>query len=297
MSKKGTIIGLRNLVVAEVIEDSAAGTTYGTVKHVAGAISANVNPNSSMETLFADDGPWDTATSTGQITVGLNVADLDLPTQAFLFGHTMEGGILKRRSGDTPPWVAVGFKSLKSNGRYRYTWLAKGKFGLPEQNNTTKGDTPEFQTPTTEGSFVRRESDDEWERHIDEDDADFIPSLATQWFNGPFGGASDVVAPTILTSVPANNATGVAPSAVVTWTFSKGLALSTVTTGNFMLVKDSDGAAVAGTLSLNAERKVVTFTPAANLTAGAYRAIATAGVSDVSGNKLATASITKFTVA
>lgn len=183
------IIGLKNLVVSELISDSGETglVTYEASKKIAGAISANINPNSSNETLFADDGPFDTASTMGQISLELNVADLSLEDQAFLLGHTLTPeGILIRKGADTPPWVAVGFKSLKSNGKYRYTWLAKGKFSLPEQNNETKGDSVNFQTPTISGSFVKREADDEWERHADEDTTGFTPETATNWFLNPF---------------------------------------------------------------------------------------------------------------
>lgn len=183
------IIGLRNLVFAELKTDPAVGgtATYGVPQLIAGAISANINPNASSSTLFADDGPYETATTIGEISLEMNVADLPLEVQAKLFGHTLtEDGVLIRKGSDIPPWVAVGFKSLKSNGKYRYTWLAKGKFGLPEQNNETKGDSVNFQTPTASGSFVKRECDDEWERHIDEDAANFNSSMAANWFNNPY---------------------------------------------------------------------------------------------------------------
>jgi phi13 family phage major tail protein len=189
---KGVVIGLRNLVYAKLVTDPPYGTgqaTYETPKLIAGAISANINPNASNETLFADDGPFETAATIGQIEVELNVADLPLEVQAELLGHTYQNGILIRKAGDVPPWVAIGFKSLKSNGKYRYTWLAKGKFSIPEQNNETKGDKINFQTPKITGSFVKRECDDEWERHIDEDDQDVTPEMIQNWFNNPYGTA------------------------------------------------------------------------------------------------------------
>lgn len=187
---KGVAIGLRNLVYCKLLTDPAEGTglaTYGPVKRIAGAITANINPNASVDTLFADDGPYETAATIGQIALELNAADLSLEVQADLFGHTIDAkGILHRKAGDTPPWLAVGFKALKSNGAYRYTWLSKGKFSLPEQNNETKGDSINWNTPTTTGSFVKRECDDEWESHIDEDSEAFDQTTADQWFNGPY---------------------------------------------------------------------------------------------------------------
>lgn len=181
-----TQIGVSNLHYAILTSDEADSTpVYETPVAIPGAVSINVNPNASLETLFADNGPYESATTLGQVEVELNVADLDLEVQAALLGHTITGGVLKRLSSDTPPYVAVGFKSLKSNGSYRYTWLSKGRFTPSQQNNETRGETINFQTQTITGAFVKRTSDDEWERHIDEDHDDYEAVDGTNWFNGP----------------------------------------------------------------------------------------------------------------
>lgn len=183
----GVLIGLSNLVVAPLLTDTkGTPSTYEDAKLIAGAIAARINPNASNSTLFADDGPFDVGSTVGEIALELNVADLSLEDQALLLGHTIDAnGIMRRKSTDVAPWVAVGFKSLKSNGKYRYTWLTKGKFAQPEQNNQTKGDSIEFNTPTITGAFVRRESDNEWQLQADEDSATFTPALATAWFESP----------------------------------------------------------------------------------------------------------------
>lgn len=180
------LIGLSNLHYAELLTDVLATTpTYDTPVAVAGVISANVNPNYSDETLYADDGPYEAATTLGKIELELNVAELDLATQAFLLGHVVRDGILFRKSTDTPPYVAIGFKSLKTDGTYRYTWLAKGKFSPSEQNNETKNEAVNFQTPTIKGNFVKRTADDEWERHTDEGGSGWQASYATDWWVSP----------------------------------------------------------------------------------------------------------------
>ena len=158
-------IGLRDLYVAILNEDTATSTSYETPERIVGAITANVNPNSSSATLFADDGPMDTASTLGEIELELGTYDLPLPTQAKLLGHTYdeETGMLKKGANDVAPWVAVGFRSLKSDGSYRYFWLTKGKFRPTEENIETKGDSINFQTPSITGSFAKRTSDDQWE--------------------------------------------------------------------------------------------------------------------------------------
>jgi len=178
-------IGLRDVYYALLTNDPADATpTYEPSKRLVGAISANVNPNTSTATLFADDGPQDSATTMGEITVELNLSDIPLEAQAVLLGHTYAGGLLIRRGGDTPPWLALAYRTLKSNGAYRYYWLAKGKFAIPQETYNTRADTIEFQTPTITGAFVKRDADDEWQRTADEDDTDFVPGWEATWFSG-----------------------------------------------------------------------------------------------------------------
>lgn len=187
----GVLIGVSNVVVWELELDPAPGgkAKYKTPRQMPGVISANINPNASTATLFADDGPYESAASQGEISLELNMAELSLEDQAFLLGHTYEAGVLIRKGADTPPTVAVAFRSLKSNGKYRYTTLTKGKFSLPEQNNQTKADSIEFNTPTINGAFLKRTCDDQWQRQADEDDEE-AATLIANWFATPDGEAA-----------------------------------------------------------------------------------------------------------
>ncbi|MNB69317.1 hypothetical protein D3C75_158450 [compost metagenome] len=299
MANKGVQIGVSNFVYSLLLDDPVGGVaTYGVVTRIPGLISANINPNASNATLFAENGPYETASTIGEIGLEINVADLPFEVQAELFGHTIENGVLIRKASDVPPWVAVGYKTLKSNGHSRYTWLLKGKFALPEQSNETKGDSINFQTPTASGAFVARECDGQWERQLDEDSLDYAPSAGTNWFNNPYGtGAVDTEAPTVSVS-PAAAATGVAVTASVIWTFDKEILNSTATVENFSVIKNSDGALVPGTLSISASKKIVTFKSTANLAAASqYTAIVTANVKGVNGVQLGAPKVVTFTTA
>lgn len=179
-------IGLRDVHYALLVSDPITGTpVYDAPVKIIGAITANINPNASSGTLFYDDGPSDTAATMGEISLELNLADIPLEVQAVWLGHEYIGGILKRKGSDTPPWLAIGFRTLKSNGAYRYMWLNKGKFSIPEEEYQTKGDSIEFATPTITGAFVKRDNDDEWERTSDEDAPGFNPSYISTWFLDP----------------------------------------------------------------------------------------------------------------
>ena len=186
MSLEGVRIGLKDLYYALLISDASDGSTYGTPVQIVGAITANINPNSTNATLFADDGPMETASQLGLIELELNAADVPLAVQKVLLGaDTMTEGRLKKKSTDVPPWLAIGFRSIKSNGNYRYVWLVKGKFREPELNHETKGDAINFQTTTINGQFVKREFDEVWYMATDEDEAGYVDVSATWFVDGP----------------------------------------------------------------------------------------------------------------
>src|SRR5574343_110749 len=113
-------IGLKNLYYATLTADTAdKATTYGSMKKITGAISADIKPASNSATLYADDGPFDTATTLGEITVTLEMADLPLSVQAEILGHTLDKGVMVYKATDKAPYVAIAFESEKSNGGTR----------------------------------------------------------------------------------------------------------------------------------------------------------------------------------
>jgi phi13 family phage major tail protein len=183
----GTIVGLEDIYYAKLTSDASDGAVYGTPVKITGAIMANVKSGSNSATLFGDNAPLDTSTSLGNIELELNVADIPLETKAILLGSTaVTAGKLSSKSSDTPPWIALGFKGKKSNGKYRYVWLDKGKFRDPDDNYETKKDSVNYQPPTINGNFVAREYDKEWKQTLDEDATGYQASMGTNWFiDGP----------------------------------------------------------------------------------------------------------------
>lgn len=188
-----TRIGCDHLVYALMTtEDSAtAAPTYGEVKDAPGVISVNINPNASQETLFADDGPMEVATTLGNVEVAINKAELTPTNKADLLGHEIDSkGAVLYSDSDVPPWVAIGFRTLKSNGNYRYVWLYKGKFTDPEDNNETKGDSINFQTDTINGQFVKLtkpitingKEKRLWKYELDGDGEDADATTMQNWF-------------------------------------------------------------------------------------------------------------------
>ncbi|MDR3585251.1 MAG: Ig-like domain-containing protein [Desulfosporosinus sp.] len=289
----GTVIGLSNLVYAKLTSDTLGGIVYGTVQTIAPAIEAKINPNASTEVLFADDGPSDVASTIGKIDLELNPQDVPMEVQADLLGHIITGGVIIRKSTDIAPYVAVGFKALKSNGGYRYIWLLKGLFAEVEQDFKTREDKVTFQTPKLKGMFLRRVFDAAWIKQTDTDMTTYVSTLGTNWFNA----VESTPSPLTCTAVPIQGATGVSKSApIISWTYSNAILSGQLSVNNFMVINSSTGAVVAGTLAIDSSNKIVTLTPSSALTASTLHiAVADVDVQDIYGQKLVANTVASWT--
>jgi hypothetical protein len=134
------------------------------------------------------------------MTLELNVADLPPQQRAELLGATYNeaNGGLSHSANDIPPYVAVGMAIKKSNGSSRYVWYLKGKFSVPDDNNQTKADSINWNTPTITGNFLKRDADDKYRDSIDTDDVKVSQAVKDNWFTSPniltMGAVANVVA-------------------------------------------------------------------------------------------------------
>lgn len=150
-------------------ETASAAAVYGTPVAVPGLVSANVAPAANKATLYADNGPYETASALGEVTLTVDLADLPLEVQADLLGHTLTDGQLDYKASDVAPYVAVLFEYLLGNGKKRCVKLYKGKFTEPTDEGTTKGENVEFQTSSVEASFVQLKNNSMWKSTKDFD--------------------------------------------------------------------------------------------------------------------------------
>ncbi len=115
----------------------------------------------------------------------------------------------------------------------------------------------------------------------------------TWTFTTAIGGA-DVTPPTVLSAVPANNATGIATSIHPAITFSEAMNSTTINTTNFTLKQGST--TIAGSVAYSGT--TATFTPSSALVANTiYTGTITTGAKDAAGNALASDYTWSFTTA
>lgn len=286
--KHSAQVGLKNLVYAIMNDDE----TYNAVKSLSPAISAKVTPKVNQDTLNADDETAETSTVLSETDIELNTQDVPLAIQADLLGHRVDSnGVLIANSDDVAPYVAVGFKSMKGNGTYRYIWLLKGRFEEITEDYETKADKVKFSTPTLKATFITRKKDGNWIYKTD-DDAGYTGG--DNWFSKVYEPISDVT-PLSVESMPTTGATGIAANSDIVFDFNKEMDSSTITTANIFLTKE-DGNSIDSTIMLSSDKKTATLHPAASLTSGSYIAMLTKNVKSVSGVSLTSNFAVKFTV-
>ena len=105
----------------------------------------------------------------------------------------------------------------------------------------------------------------------------------------------DTEPPTVISTVPTANATGVATTTNVTATFSEDSAdmdedmdASTITSQTFKLTKKGSSTKIAATVSYDASTDTATLDPNESLQSGVtYKAVVSTGAKDLAGNPLA----------
>ncbi len=173
-------VGLNDLHFAILTEDTKEALTYELPEDLVGAINATINPTVNTQEVYADDQLWESISALGKIDVEVETADLPLQTRAKILGNKIVDGVLIENKADVPPHIALGFKSLKSNGKYRYIWLLKGVAQPMAEDYSTKKDNVEHKTPKLKLTFMPRLHDGEWKHTADEDSEDFLG--AESWF-------------------------------------------------------------------------------------------------------------------
>ena len=181
-------IGLDKLFYAKITEDESGDETYATPVQLAKAMTADLSVELAEATLYADDGASEIVKEFKNGTLSLGVDDIGAAVASDLTGATIDAnGVVVSASEDGGEPVAVGFRAKKSNGKYKYYWLYRVKFGIPATNLTTKGDSITFSTPTIEGTILRRNKVDgkgkhPWKAEVTEGDTAVTADIIANWY-------------------------------------------------------------------------------------------------------------------
>ena len=185
-------IGLDKLYYAKITEDETGNETYETPKTLAKAVSAELSVELAEATLYADDTAAEIVKEFKSGTLTLGVDDIGIDIAADLTGAQIDNNkVLISRGQDAGSPVAIGFRAKKSNGKYKYYWLYRVKFGIPAASLATKGDSISFSTPSIEGTVLCRNKVDEsgkrpWKAEVTEGDTGVTETVITNWYNSVY---------------------------------------------------------------------------------------------------------------
>jgi hypothetical protein len=100
------------------------------------------------------------------------------------------------------------------------------------------------------------------------------------------GSAPVVIAPELVSTLPANAATNIPLTQAVIATFSKAMDPLTITTATFQLTSTQGGTPIPATVTYDAVNFVATLTPISPLTTGTSYTATVSGATDLAGNPL-----------
>ena len=189
MKKQGILIGCRDVVVARMTADATTGTTYESDLFLApGVIEIALTAQTTNESIAADDVPlYEVLTSLDGFDVSVTMAQVGADGKAYLLGGTVDAkGVLFEASDDDAPYVAMGFKTARSDGSDDYVWLYKGKFAQGDNTfHTKEKGTVNWQTPVLTGTFMPRISDKKLRATVNTEDSS-AATILSSFFTAPY---------------------------------------------------------------------------------------------------------------
>ena len=202
-------IGLDKLYYSKITEDASGNETYATPVTLAKAVSAELSVELAEATLYADDVAAEIVKEFKSGTLTLGVDDIGVDIAADLTGAQIDKNkVLISGGQDAGSPVAIGFRAKKSNGKYKYYWLYRVKFGIPAASLATKGDSITFSTPSIEGTVLCRNKVDTsgkhpWKAEVTEGDAGVSATIINDWYNSVYEPLYDTTTTTTTTTASA----------------------------------------------------------------------------------------------
>lgn len=140
-------------------EPENSNPTYGTGMVIGKAISANISPTYTTDSLYGDDDIAEEISEFVSASVELNTTHLDIEAEPVIFGHTItedKNGVISNIS-DEGKYVGVGFiKGEVVNGvrAFYVVLMHKVRFTEDAESANTKGSSITWNTPTIKGTGI-----------------------------------------------------------------------------------------------------------------------------------------------
>lgn len=182
---EGYFTGILDLYYALMTTEdtSAAAPVYEEPRVLAKSIEVTITPTYREGKLHASNATVRNQKRIDTYTVSLNVDKVPYNVTSEILGRSVDGnGVQIIKGGNTPPNLALGFACTLDDGSKELWWLYKGTFSEITKSASTEADAIEYQTPTIEGTFVRRMNDDALAATVETSAEGIGADVETSWF-------------------------------------------------------------------------------------------------------------------
>ena len=182
---EGYFTGILDLYYALMTTEatSTAAPVYEEPRVLAKSIEVTITPTYREGKLHASNATVRNQKRIDTYTVSLNVDKVPYNVTSEILGRSVDGnGVQIIKGGNTPPNLALGFACTLDDGSKELWWLYKGTFSEITKSASTEADAIEYQTPTIEGTFVRRMNDDALAATVETSAEGIGADVETSWF-------------------------------------------------------------------------------------------------------------------
>lgn len=165
-------------------EDTAtAAPTYEVPAVLAKSIEVTITPAYREGKLYASNATVRDKKKIDSYGVKLNVDKIPAAVLNAILGRIKDkNGVQIIKGGNEPAKLAIAFALTLDNGAKELWWLYKGQFAEPSVTGKTDADKIDYQTPTIEGTFIRRVYDDALAAVVETGVTGVGATVETEWF-------------------------------------------------------------------------------------------------------------------
>lgn len=167
--KAKLIHGLSNFHMAIVEQDDADMVTFGSVKHVEGAVSVSVDPNTDSNTKYADNGPFAVLNTLEDIDMSMAAIDIPREIKKEMYDNKEVNGVIFSNKDDVAKEVAVGFEAKIRGGGTRFYWFLKGTPEIIGVEHETDEGSIESKDAELNLKFTPLRYNGNWKAELDSD--------------------------------------------------------------------------------------------------------------------------------
>lgn len=190
MSNKIATIGIDMFHFATATEVDNV-VTYGTPKPIPDIQRLGIQPNANSEKHYADDRTADIINSFDGATVSSDFYGVAYKLISEISGSEIDSnGVIVENKDDEAPYIAIGFRSRKRNGKYRYVWLLYGKKTVHNEEYETIKQQQDPKSLVLPFELTPSPETGDWKYTLDEEDLDeTVEDIETKWFEKVYDGS------------------------------------------------------------------------------------------------------------